>query len=69
MLQKFGEWDENESNLNRRVPYINKDGSYTTNGGGNFNDGTLIGKGNVAYIGKNKSKPRYVRVWVREGTG
>ena len=69
ILKKFGNWDETNNNLNKRVPYIKQYKSYTTSESSSDSSGTLVAESpGAVYIKGSKPSPRLVRLWVREGT-
>ena len=69
LLKKFGMWDETE-NLNKRVPRLEAGGKYLyTTGSARDNSGLIVTSANDAiYINSEKPKPKFIRVWIREGT-
>ncbi|XP_065054894.1 uncharacterized protein LOC135683537 isoform X1 [Rhopilema esculentum] len=70
LLEKFDNWDEQKSSLIASNPHIvdNPASYYTTAPKtSSYHDGVLVSETNSIYMEGRMEKPRFVRVWVREG--
>jgi len=71
LLRKFDNWNESDSNLAKRMPYlIDNPSSYlTTEKTASIGeDGVLVSATSSIYIKGSNEKPKFVRMWVRETT-
>eukprot|EP00795_Rhopilema_esculentum_P015280 gene15280-6491_t len=71
LIEKFDNWDEQKSNLMSSNPYVvDNPASYLTTSRKIYpgTDGVLVSETDSNFIKGSMEKPRFVRLWIREGS-